>query len=54
MSVRGMHNDKNTSLGHMVIEDFALSVVHGSFASAAIHKSRPSMGLIIDCRLTKQ
>ena len=39
MSVRGMHNDKNTSLGHMVIEDFALSVVHGSSASAAIYKS---------------
>lgn len=35
----GMHNDKNASLGHMVIEDFVLSVVHSSSASAAIHKS---------------
>jgi len=37
--VLGMHSDKNASLGHMVIEDFASSVVHGSSASAAIHKS---------------
>jgi len=37
--VLGMHNDKNASLGHMVIEDFVLSVVHSSSASAAVHKS---------------